>query len=224
MNTKLFCLSVAFALSLFHARGQEFASMKHGLKIELGLPIAQTNPAFKEFIQGVVYTHINYQFRFLGNDKFSPIAGIGISSNYLDVANYKIVGLNQGGLFSYGGNLKLGAEIIHDDNKVVDYHVKLGYFLMDSKNKQGLTDIPFSNKFQHFFIEPGVNFTLMIDEYQGFSFNVSYTFRDMKFNEHHLMISELPGYANANLRGITGHLNFGFGYTLYLNKQKNSQE
>ena len=88
MNTKLFCLSLAFALSLFHARGQEFASMKHGLKIELGLPIAQTNPAFKEFIQGVVYTHINYQYRFLGNDKFSPIAGIGISSNYLDVARF----------------------------------------------------------------------------------------------------------------------------------------
>lgn len=224
MNTKLFCLSLAFALSLFHARGQEFASMKHALKIELGLPIAQTNPAFKEFIQGVVYTHINYQYRFLGNDKFSPIAGIGISSNYLDVANYKIVGLNQGGLFSYGGNLKLGAEIIHDENKVVDYHVKLGYFLMDSKNKQGLADVQFSNKFQHFFIEPGVNFTLMIDEYQGFSFNVSYTFRDMKFNAHHLMLSELPGYVNAGLGGISGHLNFGFGYTLYLNKRSSIQD
>jgi hypothetical protein len=224
MNTKLFCLSLAFALSLFHARGQEFASMKHGLKIELGLPIAQTNPAFKEFIQGVVYTHINYQYRFLGNDKFSPIAGIGISSNYLDVANYKIVGLNQGGLFSYGGFGKVGLEVIHDENKIVDYHVKMGYFFMDSRNKQTPNNIAFSSSHQHLFIEPGVNFSLMLDDRQGVSFNVSYTLRDMRFRSFHLMIPELPGFVGANLNGLTGHINFGFGYTLYLQKPKDALE
>jgi hypothetical protein len=221
---KFIFLCIGMILNYLPLLAQDFASMKHALKVELGLPIAQTNPAFKEFIQGVAYTHINYQYRFMGNAKFSPIAGAGFSSNYLDVANYKIVGINQGGLFSYGGNIKLGAEIIHDENKVVDYHVKAGYLLMESRNKQTPTDIKYFGKFSHFFIEPGVNFTLMIDEYQGFSFNVSYMFRDMKFNAHHLMINELPGFVNANLGGITGQLNFGFGYTLYLNKPKKIQE
>lgn len=223
MNVKHF-LTVFMVVVSCSMHAQDFASLRHALKVELGLPIVQTNPAFKDFVQGVAYAHVNYQYRFMGNAKFSPVGGLGFSTNYLDVANYKIVGLNQGGLFSYGGNLKLGAEIIHDENKIVDYHVKLGYFMMQSRNKQTPQDISFYKQFQHFFIEPGVNFTLMIDEYQGFSFNVSYTFRDMKFKSHHLMINELPGYVNADLGGISGHLNFGFGYTLYLNKPNKSMD
>jgi len=205
------------------AQSQDFVTMRHALKVELGLPIVQTNPAFKEFIQGVVYTNINYQYRFLENNKFSPILGVGFSLNYLDVANFKIIGLNQGGLFSYAPLIKIGAEIIHQDNIIVDYHFKIGYSFMESQNKQTPANMVFSSMHEHWMIEPGINFTLMIDDRQGFSFNASYTFRDIKFNAYHLMLDELPGFQANQLGGISSHLNFGFGYTLYLQKASKSQ-
>lgn len=201
---------------------QDLVSMKHALKVEMGLPSAQTNRAYKEFIQGVAYGHVNYQYRMFGNDKWSPVFGLGISANYMDVANYKINGLNQGGLTSYGGNAKLGVEIIHDENKIVDYHIKLGYLNMLSINRQTNQNIQKRATFADFFLEPGVNFTLMLDERQGVSFNLSYTIRNIRFNETHLMITELPGFVGANLNGRTGHINFGFGYTLYIQKPKNN--
>ncbi len=218
---------VVFSLFLTLSSGvytQDFVSMKHALKVELGLPSAQTNEAFKEFIQGVAYSHVSYQYRMRGNAKWSPVFGLGISGNYFDVANYKIVGINQGGLLSYGGHGKLGLEIIHDENKIVDYHVKFGYFRMESMNKQTPDNISYRATFEHIFVEPSVNFTLMLDERQGVSFNVGYTFRDMKFKNYHLMINELPGFVGAPLNGITGNINFGFGYTLYLQKPKNPME
>jgi hypothetical protein len=217
-------LILPFFITPPQALSQEFVKMKHALKVEIGLPSAQTNRAYKEFIQGVAYGHVNYQYRIFGNDKWSPVLGLGISANYMDVANYKIVGLNQGGLSSYGGNAKLGVEIIHDENKIVDYHMKLGYFNMLSVNRQTNQNIQKRATFQDFFIEPGVNFSLMIDERQGVSFNLSYTVRSIRFNETHLMISELPGFVGANLNGRTGHINFGFGYTLYLQKPINDIE
>jgi hypothetical protein len=217
-------LCFLFLIYLSPLKSQEFVNMKHALKVELGLPNAQTNAAYKEFIQGVAYMHINYQYRFLGNDKLSPIFGLGLSGNYMDVANYKIVGLNQGGLTSYGIHSKIGLEVIHDENKIVDYHVKFGYFMMESINKQGVNNTVFRSTHRHLFIEPGVNFSLMLDERQGVSFNVSYTMRDMKFKDFHLMLDELPGFGTANLNGITSHINFGFGYTLYLQKPKDSVE
>lgn len=215
---------LGFLVYTSNSISQEFVSMKHALKVELGLPSAQTNEAFKEFVQGIAYMHVGYQYRILGNEKLSPVVGAGFSTNYLEVANYKIDGLNQGGLFSYGGYGKLGLEVIHDENKIVDYHVKFGYYRMESMNKQTPQNISYRGTFQHLFLEPSVNFTLMMDERQGVSFNVGYTFRDMRFRDFHLMIDELPGYVNAPLNAITGHINFGFGYTLYLQKPKNPME
>lgn len=220
---KIVLLALIF-LSYMPLNAQDFVSMKHALKVELGLPSAQTNKAFKEFIQGVAYAHVNYQYRFMGNAKLSPILGLGLSGNYLDVANYKIVGLNQGGLLSLGGNAKLGLEIIHDDNIIVDYHIKTGYFLMQSMNKQTPENIAYSKRFEHLFFEPGINFTLMLDDRQGVSFNISYTIRNMIFSQEKLMVDELPGFAGQAFTGRTGHVNFGFGYTLYLQKPKNNLE
>jgi len=213
-----------FFVTAFPVSAQDIVSMKHALKVEIGLPSAQTNKAFKEFIQGVAYAHINYQYRFLGNEKLSPIFGLGLSGNYLDVANYKIVGLNQGGLLSWGGNGKLGLEVIHDENIIVDYHVKTGYFFMESMNKQTPENISYRSRFQHLFVEPGVNFTLMLDDRQGVSFNISYTIRNMVFSNESVLVSELPGFAGQPFTGRTGHINFGFGYTLYLQKPKNTME
>lgn len=215
---------IFFSIFVSNINAQEFVSMKHALKVELGLPSAQTNEAYKDFIQGVAYSHVSYQYRIFGNNKLSPIFGAGISANYFDVANYKIVGLNQGGLFSYGLHGKMGLEVIHDENKIMDYHLKFGYFMMESSNRQGTDNVLKKSQHQHFFVEPSINFSFMLDERQGVSFNVGYTFRDMKFKSFHLMMNELPGYASANLNGITGNINFGFGYTLYLQKPKNTVE
>jgi hypothetical protein len=224
MSARGIVLAIFTSISFVSIQAQEFVRMNHALKVEMGLPIAVYNPAFKEFIQGVAYSHVNYNYRILGNAPISPTAGIGISANYLDVANYKIVGLNQGGLLSYGGNVSLGAEIIHDEALISNFHVRGGYFIMDSRNKQTPTNISYFSRFQHIFLEPGASLTIMLDERQGFSFHVSYTFRDMKFNRQHLMVAELPGFVNSELGGIAGNLNFGFGYTLYLQKPKNTPE
>ncbi len=213
-----------YFLTQFHFLAQDMVSMKHALKVEIGLNSAQTNKAFKEFIQGVAYAHVNYQYRFLGNNKLSPVFGLGISGNYLDVANYKIVGLNQGGLLSLGGHGKVGLEIVHDENIIVDYHVKTGYFFMESMNLQTPQNTRYSKRFQHFFVEPGINFTLMLDDRQGVSFNLSYTVRNMIFSNETLIVDELPGFASEPFSGRTGHINFGFGYTLYLQKPKNTME
>lgn len=220
---RLETLIFVLLFSPFLFRAQEKANLTHALKIELGLPITQTNAAYKEFTQGIGYVHANYQYRTLKNNKISPIVGIGISSSYMMVANYKINTINQGGLFSYGGMGKIGMEIQHDDDIIVDYHVKGGYLLMNSRNKKGTINDEkiYTRNYAHFFIEPGINLTYMVSETSGFSFNVSYTFRDMKFKAHHLIVSELPGFGTTNLNGISSHLNFGFGYTLYLNKSKN---
>jgi outer membrane protein W len=226
MKTRILAFTICLALSPILIWAQEKANLTHALKIELGLPITQSNPAFKDLTQGIGYTNINYQYRMLKNNKVSPIVGLGFSSSYIMVTNYKIIDINQGGLFSYGGMGKLGVEIKHDDEFIVDYHVKGGYLFMNSRNKQGAVNNETLNirNFEHFFIEPGINFTYMISETSGFSFNVSYIFRDMKFKAHHLALSELPSFANANLNGISSHLNFGFGYTLYLNKGKKQKD
>ena len=224
MKNSLFIILLVMSAQSYIVRGQDFVKMNHALRAEIGLPVVIHNPAFKEFVQGVAFAHVNYQYRLMGNARFSPTVGLGISANYLDVANFKIVGLNQGGLFSYGGHLQLGVEFIHDESFISSFDVRAGYFFMESRNKQTPTDIKYFNRFQHFFIEPGYSFTIMADERQGFSFHASYAIRDIKFNAHHLMLSELPGFVNANLGAIGGHLNFGIGYKLYLQKQPKMNE
>ena len=222
MKKAVVLLTFMFSLKTYYA--QDFVSMKHAMKVELGLPQALSNAAFKEFFHGIVYSHISYQYRAMGNNKLSPVFGVGMSGNYLDIANYKIVGINKGGLLSYGGHAKIGLEVIHDESIIVDYHVKAGYFLMQSINNQGNDDIRFRETFQHVFFEPGINFTYMLDDRQGVSFNVSYSIRNFRFNERYLMFHELPGFVGADLSRRTGHINFGFGYTLYLQKPKSNLE
>jgi len=199
---------------------QSFGNMKHGLVVNLGIPNVQTNRAFKDFVQGVVFANLNYQYRILGNETYSPTAGIGFSSSYLDVENFKIVGLNEGGLFSYGAYAKLGFESILSENMIMEFDTQFGYFFMQSSNLQTPQNIQFRSSHQHLFIQPGINYTLMVDERQGFSFNISWTLRDMRFNAYHLMVDELPGFSNISLNGLSSHINFGFGYKVFLQKPK----
>jgi hypothetical protein len=217
-----FFLACIFVNNTYQA--QEFVRMNHAFHAEIGLPIAVYNPAFKEFIQGVATSNILYQYRLRGNDKFSPTIGFVASVNYLEVANFKIVGLNQGGLFSYGGGLSIGAEYIHDETLISNLQVRGGYYLMESRNKQTPDNIAFYNRFGHLYIEPNYGLTVMLDDRQGFTFNVSYTFRDLKFDRQHLMINELPGFSGINQGGISGHLNFSFGYKLFLQKPSKTLE
>jgi hypothetical protein len=223
---KLFILPIVLLTCYFsNVHGQESVNFKHALNIELGLPLTIHNEAFAEFTEGVFHNNINYQYRFKNNGKLSPIVGLGTSINYLTIKNYKIVGLNRGGLFSYGGFAKFGFESKNDDF-TMDYHVKAGYYFMNSRNRQGPIDADqvFVRNYEHFFIEPGINFTYLIDEISGFTFGLSYTIRDMKFKSHHLALGELPGFANAPLNGITGQININFGYKIYLNKPRRSSD
>lgn len=199
---------------------QNFGNMKHGLVVNVGIPNVQTNQAFKNFVQGVVFSEINYQYRILGNEMNSPTAGIGFSANYLDVENFKIVGLNEGGLFSYGAFAKVGFERIMSEKTVFEFDLKGGYYFMESSNLQTPENIQFRSSHRHLFMQAGINYTLMVDDRQGFSFNISYNLRDMRFKPFHLMVPEFPGFSGDPLNGLSSHINFGFGYKVYLQKPK----
>ena len=105
MNCHKFIYIAALCLAPFLAKAQVF-ERKHTFNIELGLPNAFSNKAFKNIMQGLVSVAPYYQLALKNNF----IAGAGLRYSYFAINEFKVPTAVSGGVHSGGILLKAGWE------------------------------------------------------------------------------------------------------------------
>lgn len=184
---------------------------KSSFNIELGLPSAMGNKAFRTIMQGLVNVGTYYQ-RALPN---SLAFGIGARYTFFEVNQFKTPEALDGGLHSVGGFVKVSREKFHSDRFGTDMGVKVGYtknFISTDLNKK-MGQNPQS--FEATYIEPCIGLILTSDEFTSYRLHIGYAFQGFGFNPTRLGTLMDGGYDASSFGKPTNYLVVGFGYTHY---------
>lgn len=184
--------------------------------IELGLPNAMVNRAYKDIMQGLgsFTTYGQYSFPFHLN------VGAGARYSFFTVNEFSVPDEVSGQIHSAHGFVKIGYDKFHTERFATDFSVRIGYgqnIINTDLNKDsgvGLVKINSS------MIEPNVGFILTVDQWNSFRMHLGYNIMGYGFSPQLLGLTSNEGWDPADYNKLTQSFVIGFGYTYYFNKDK----
>jgi hypothetical protein len=213
MNCHKFIYIAALFLAPFLANAQVF-ERKHTFNIELGLPNAFSNKAFKNIMQGLVSVAPYYQFALKNNF----IAGAGLRYSYFAINEFKVPTAVSGGVHSGGIFLKAGWEKFHNERFATDLSLKFGYdqnyFTSDRGDSLGKSILQVNSTY----LEPSVGFILTVDEFSSYRLFISYAFQGFGYKPSMIGLETFGGCDPKEFNRTTSFLIVGFGFTHYFKK------
>lgn len=208
-------VTVIFLLLSIGSFGQKIEP-KFTLNVEIGLPNATVNEAYKDIMQGLVTVSPYGQYSF----PFHLNVGAGARYSLFTVNEFSVPDELLGRIHSFGGFVKLGYDKFHTERFATDFGVKIGYGqnLIDTDLNQesgnGIVRINSS------YIEPGVGFILSVDQWNSFRLYLGYSFMGYGFSPQLLGLTSDESWDPNDYDKLTQAFTIGFGYTYYINKDK----
>lgn len=217
MYKKLYLLFLICTAS-FHSLSQKIET-KGTFNVELTLPGASANPAFKDIMQGLANVSVFYQYSFL----FHMNVGAGVRYALFTVDEFAVPSPIYGNMQSGTAFIKLGYDKFHSDRFATDFGVKLGYteafFSTDVNKENGVNPVRASSGN----IESTVGLILTADERNSYRLVLGYGFQGFGFQPSMIGLQSNEGYDPSDFNKITQYFMLGFGYTYYFG-QKSSTE
>lgn len=212
-------LVLIFVLCLFVGYNQTTVP-KHTLNVELGLPVAFKNKAFKGIMQGLVNVSPSYQFCLDNHLAF----GAGFRFTRFTVNEFNTPSQIHGGMNSMGPFLKFGHEKFHTNRFATDIGVKYGYtfntFSTDSLKSQNMNP----ERTQSGFLEGTIGLILTADEFNSYRWIFSYAIYGFGFKPWQVGVTGDAGYDPSGFDVATQFFTFGFGYTYYIHDRSKGGE
>lgn len=200
---------------------------KHTFTIELGMPVPVANQSFR-VMSGIVALSPYYQYRLPNSLTF----GAGLNFHYLQINKTKVPSSEPavGGMYSGGVFLKVGHEKFHNERFATDIGMKVGYSqtYFDTDFNDSIYGAP--QKTNSITISPTLGLILNVDEFSSYRLTIGYAFQGFGFSPQRLGISTNSSYLNgvvydpATFNNPTQYFIFGFGFTHYFSKNKNTGE
>ncbi len=202
-------LIIVFGSSL--SSNAQSIDTKYTFNVELCLPIAMSNQAFNDFMQGLVgvSTYGQYSFPFHLN------VGAGIRYSYFTINEFSVPSPVFGGVHSGTAFAKIGWDKFHTDQFATDFSLKAGYsqtfFDTDLNKSAGANPIQIGSSFA----EVTTAIILAANENSSYRWIIGYGMQGYGFTPQHIGLETNGGYDPAKFKTITSYLVVGFGYTYY---------
>lgn len=189
---------------------------KFTVNIELGLPNATVNEAYKDIMQGLASGAVYGQYSF----PFHLNVGAGARYSLFTVNEFSVPDELYGQIHSALGFVKIGYDKFHTERFATDFGIKIGYgqnIISTDVNKEVGTGIVRLNST---YVEPGVGFILSVDQWNSFRLHLGYNFLGYGFKPQLLGLTSDENWDPNDYDKLTQSFVIGFGYTYYINKDK----
>lgn len=200
-------------LTAVSARGQ-IGKDKINLTIEAALPSGRANPAFRNYLNGLVNVQPKLQYKF--TDNF--YAAIGPKYSYYTISEFKVPVKTRGGAHTAGGFLELGWTDWRTPNFAMEYGVKTGVaqtiFITDLTRATGIQRVT------AMYVEPTVSFILASDEAVAYRWIIGYNMSGYDFKPYHVGIQVDETYDDTELNTFSQSLLVGFGFSFYFGNKR----
>lgn len=194
------------------ATAQKAFSPKFTYIVELGLPIAASNVAFKDVMQGLVSVGTYQQYSF----PFHLNVGLGLKYSYFAIDEFSVPTPVYGGIHTGTAFIKIGYDKFHNDRFATDFGFKIGYaenFISSDLNEKAGVN-PF--RIQSSYVEPMLGLILTANPRNSYRFNLGYAFQGFSFKPVMLGLESNGDFDESKLENIMQYISVGFGYTLYI--------
>jgi hypothetical protein len=208
----IFIVLIGFNSSFLNAQGS--FDPKGSLSVDIGIPTAERNIAFRSVLEGLFNGGITYQY-----NVYKGLT-VGAGANYSFFSNNQFAlnkTIGKGGLHIPAVALKVGYEKFSNDRFSYSFSTKLGYASMVSINDS--TKINLGKPFvkTSFFIEPQLELLLTTEKNDpnAFSLMLGYAIFFQEYNAEFMAREKFVGFSEKSSEGLTRFFSLGFGYRYY---------
>jgi hypothetical protein len=203
-------------LALFFGEGEVCAQDKKkvptSFKMDFKLPNTMSNRAFDQVVDGISDVNISYQFPLYKN----LTLGFGMKHAFYKIDDLAITELTNGKANTFAPFARLTYEKWVSERIFFDVGVNGGYSFMFYESET--CESPHKISAPH--IEPHAGIYMMSNENLGFGIIVAYNFILADFTPEYLCLDDFSGFSEADTKGISQTLSFGFGFTSIIGGKK----
>jgi hypothetical protein len=207
MSKFLFFLATLFMTTSLFA---QLKVDKWNISGEISLPSGRANPAFRNYLNGLVNIHPRLAYKPLKN----WYVALGPRYMYYTIAEFKVPQKINGGMHQFGGDIEWGWSKWQSPNFGIEFGVKVGVsqqvFVTD------LTRISGIQKVTSMYTEPAFAIILLADEAIAYRWTLGYLISGYDLKPWQLGFNTMGGYTAADLNKPCQSLMVGFGITYYL--------
>lgn len=187
---------------------------KLNFTIEAALPSGRANPAFRNYLNGLVSAHPKVEVKF-GRQFYAAIGG---KYSYYSISEFKVPNKMRGGAHTYGGFIEAGWNKWQTERFALELGLKVGVaqtqFVTDSTRKIGIQRV------NAIFLEPTISFILAADEAVAYRWIVGYDISGYAFKPSHVGIVGNGGFSDNELKKASQTLIVGFGFSYYFKNER----
>lgn len=194
----------------------QIPTYKTSFTLEVGMPPAISNEAFKGVVKPIVCLSPYLQRKVKGD--FS--IGFGGHFTYWQVNPFKVPISEpaKGGINSFGLFIKPSFEKFYSDVFGVDFGVKIGYSETYFNTDINTDVLGEAQKVQALHIAPTFGFVFTSEEGNSYRFVFGYNIQGFGYHPNRIGVQTISDYDITKFSNPTSYLVVGFGYTHYFKK------
>jgi len=182
--------------------------------LEAALPSGRANPAYRQYLNGLITFQPKLQYKFAES---WYVAG-GARYSYATVSEFKVPVKTRGGEHVVGGFLEAGWCSWQSERFGLEFGIKGGlaqhYFITDLTRETGI------EKLTALYIQPTFSFILASDEAVAYRWIVGYCIDGYDFKPFHLGMETNGGFTSDDLNKPSQALLVGFAFSWYFGNER----
>lgn len=198
---------------------QERIEPKWTLNADISLPFEIGNSFFSQAVDGLV----NFQPYIQYSLPFHLHFGVGAKYQYFKINSVDIPSPRVGGVTALGGFANIGYDQFLTDRLALDFSVKVGYAVSQTRYSSAEEQITHRNKRNVFFVEPEIGLTLLVTENLGVKWLVGYGFQNFASRPQDFGFLSNEGHTENDLKKKTSYLQVGLGVVYYIGNKTDNE-
>lgn len=202
---------------VFSQESEKLSPHPISIRASVNIPKVVANKAFRKSFNGVMNLNASVCFK-----TFSSFnAGLNYSFSQFDIPPVKIAGLRtELRVNNYG--MKLCYDKYFSPKYFATFGANAGinmaHFIRDTCAKTPTH--PIERSYNVGYIEPEFTLTFYVEPNFAIGFNLSYMMYMKEFDPYAICLNQFAAYEPNDMKGNTGHINFGFGFYIGFGKNK----
>ena len=182
--------------------------------MEAALPSGRANPAYRNYLNGLINAQPKLQYRFAK----TLFVAAGARYSYYTVSEFKVPQKTTGGANTFGGFVEIGWTKWQTPRFGLEFSLKTGFaqhvFITGLTRETGIQRVTAP------FVQPTISLVLAADEAVAYRWILGYNIDGFDFKPYHLGMNTMDGYSESDLSKPSQSLLVGFAFTYYFGNER----
>ena len=187
------------------------------IKVDFKMPVTLSNDAFSDAFTGMISSNVLFEKPIFANVNL----GVGLNYSYYQIDKFNVPDTANGGMQTLTPFVRVAYEKFVSERGVFAFGLNMGYATMVFNSESCLARHGNGKSTENsFYFEPQLSYNVFSQKNVAFGFVVSYSFYNSTFDSDLICVDHSNWPSASSFEGKYGVLNFGVGFAVFLDRER----